>query len=255
MKKILAAFAAAAITLTMSGCVSTKTSNAMAEYDFKSMNTDFIQLKEPNEGDTIAIIDTDYGEIRAVLYENYAPNTCAAFIKHAQNGDYDNKLVYGVIKDCYFITGGEENERGIYIGRENDDELIANECTPDLWPFTGALLSYSEKTGFGDARWIMCASDRENVTEDAINQLKETVADREDETEREKLLTMFDTFYEVGGVFGAAGYTTVFGQTYQGQDVIEKLCAITPDENGRASEDVYIRSVTISKYTTEGTNE
>lgn len=251
MKKILAALAAAALTLSMSGCFSTGTDNAMADYDFKSMNTDFVQLREPSEGDTIAIIDTDYGEIRVVLYEDYAPNTTAAFIQHAKNGDYDNMPVYGVLSGSYFMTGGRENARGAYTGRSDDSELIANECTPDLWPFTGALMSYSEKTGYGDARWLICDSDKENITEDSINELKDSVANREDETERANLLYLFDKFYEVGGVFGAAGYTTVFGQTYEGLDVVEKLCSIPAENNGRASVDVYIKSVTISVYSSE----
>lgn len=251
MKKILAAFAAAALTLSLSGCFSTGTNNAMESYNFAEMNTDFIQLRGPVEGDTIAIIDTDYGEIRAVLYEQYAPNTVAAFIERANNGEYDNNVVYAVIEDSYFMTGGHENAKGNYIGRTDENELIANECTPDLWPFTGALMSYSEKTGYGDARWLIAASDKENITEDAINQLKESAANRENEVEREKLLYLFDKFYEVGGVFGAAGYTTVFGQTYEGLDVVEKLCAIPTESNGKTSIDVYIKSVTISEYHAE----
>ncbi len=250
MKKILAAAAAAVLALSMSGCVPAPTENAMSDYDFANMNTDFIQLQKPKEGDTIAIIDTDYGEIRAVIYEQYAPNTAAAFIRHAENGEYDNNVVYGVLENSYFMTGGHENSHGTYIGRSEESELIANECTPDLWPFTGALMSYSEKTGYGDARWMICSSDRQSITEEEINSLKESAASL-DEAERDNMIYLFDKFYEVGGMFGASGYVTVFGQTYEGLDVVEKLCAIPAEENYRASIDVYIRSVTISTYTTE----
>ena len=86
MKKFFAGLIAAAAALSLSGCISTKTYNAMENYDFVNMNTDFIQLREPQEGDKIAIIDTEYGEIRAVLYEQYAPNTVADFIGRAENG-------------------------------------------------------------------------------------------------------------------------------------------------------------------------
>lgn len=251
MKKLLAAVLAAAAILTMSGCVSATSGNAMNFYDFAGMNTDFIQLKGPSEGDTIAIIDTDYGEIRVVLYEQYAPNTVANFIDRAESGEYNNKVVYAVLPNSYFMSGGFENSKGQYTGRNANNELIDNECTPDLWPFTGALMSYSEKSGKSDARWMICSSDRDNITQESINELKDSAMGRKDETERNNLLTLFDTFYEVGGVFGASGFTTVFGQTYQGLDVVEKLCAIPAAADGRASEEVYIRTVTISTYHAE----
>lgn len=250
MKKILAALTAAVLAVTMSGCTST-VQNAMKDYDFTEMNTDFIQLKSPEEGDTIAIVDTDLGEFRMVIYEDYAPNTSAAFIEKAKSGGYDNMPVYGVMKDVYFMTGGEENEKGTYIGRTGSEGLIANEYSVDLWPFRGALMSFSEKTGYGDARWFVCNTDKDSLTEDAVNELKKSAAEEEDPIRRENLLALFDKFYEVGGVFGLSGTVTVFGQTYEGMDVVEQLCNIPAESNGRASEDVMIKSVTISEYSAE----
>lgn len=223
----------------------------MKDYNFAEMNTDFIQLKSPEEGDTIAIVDTDLGEFRMVIYEDYAPNTSAAFIEKARSGEYDNKPVYGVMKDVYFLTGGEENEKGTYIGRTGSDGLIANEYSVDLWPFKGALMSFSEKSGYGDARWFVCNTDKDSLTEEAVNELKKSAADREDPVERDNLTALFDKFYEVGGVFGLSGTVTVFGQTYEGMDVVEQLCNIPTESNGRASENVMIKSVTISEYSAE----
>lgn len=248
MKKIIAALCAAG-ALLLSGCAGSGY-NAMANYDFAEMNTDFIQLKTPQEGDTIAVIDTDYGEIRAVIYEELCPNTSQAFISHAKAGDYDNKPVYGVMKDCYFLTGGNENEKGVYTGRKSDDELVAAECSTELWPFRGALMAFSEKPGFSDARWFICNDDKEGLTEEAINDLKQKAIDG-DEDERDNLLALFDAFYTTRGLFGLSGVYTVFGQAYEGLDVIEKLCAIPAEDNLRAKEDVMIKSVTISQYKAE----
>ncbi|MDE7193821.1 MAG: hypothetical protein K2O14_07610, partial [Oscillospiraceae bacterium] len=134
-------------------------------------------------------------------------------------------------------------------------ELIANEYTPELWPFRGALVSFSDKSGFSDARWFICNTDKETLTEDAINQLKDSVSNREDEKERDNLIYLFDKFYEIGGVFGLSGYQTIFGQTYEGLDVVEKLCQIPIEENHRTSVDVMINSVTISEYDADKDNE
>lgn len=250
MKKLFAALTAAVLAVTLSGCTAT-VQNAMKDYNFAEMNTDFIQLKSPEDGDTIAIVDTDLGEFRMVIYEDYAPNTSAAFIEKAKSGEYDNKPVYGVMKDVYFLTGGEENEKGTYIGRTGSDGLIANEYSVDLWPFKGALMSFSEKSGYGDARWFVCNTDKDSLTEEAVNELKKSAADREDPVERDNLTALFDKFYEVGGVFGLSGTVTVFGQTYEGMDVVEQLCNIPTESNGRASENVMIKSVTISEYSAE----
>lgn len=251
MKKIMAALTAVAVTLSTTGCFTAKT-NAMAEYDYTVMNTDFIQLQPPKEGDTIAIIDTEYGEIRAVLYEDICPNTVAAFIERAENGEYNDQLVQFVIPDAYFMTGGHEDKRGVYIGRESDDELIENEYSVDLWPFCGALMAYSEKKNKSDARWFISSDYRESITIEAIDELKASADQREDEAERANLNALFDKFYEVGGVFGLSGTVTVFGQTYEGMDVVDKLCNIPVDENTqKVREDVKINSVTISTYTAE----
>ena len=68
-KRIIAALAALSVlgsTLALSGCTFTSSSyNAMQDYDFSSI--ELVQLEDPQEGDTIAIFDTDLGEFRAVL--------------------------------------------------------------------------------------------------------------------------------------------------------------------------------------------
>lgn len=252
MKKFLAA-ALAAISLSLTGCSfggqNTPPYNVMNEYDFKEM--ELIQLEPPKDGDTIAVFDTSMGEIRMVLYPEYCPNTVAAFIEKANTGEYNNIDVYGIMGDQYFLSGGKKSEDGTYTGRENDDELIDNECNVNLWPFKGAIMSFSEKPGFSDSRWFICNTEKEALTEDAIQELKDSAAKREDEVEREKLINLFDKFIEVGGLFGAAGTYTVFGQTYEGLDVIEKICAVPVDELNAPKQQVTINSVTISEYTAE----
>lgn len=247
MKKIFAAIIAAVMAITLTGC-SSAPPNGMMGYDFKSMSMEFIQLSPPKDGDKIAIIDTDYGEIRVVLYEQYAPVKVQSFIDKSNEGDYDDMEVKGVQNDVYFLTGGFENSKGQYIGRTENDELLANEYTPELWPFRGALLGFSERAGFNDARWFMCWDDEENLTPDAVNELKSGAATIEDEQQRDNMLVLFDKFYEAGGVFGMAGECTIFGQTYLGFDVVEKLTHIPADDQGMASQTVKIKSVTISQF-------
>lgn len=247
MKKILAA-ACAALTLAMAGCVQTEQTsyNVLGEYDFTQMQ--LVQLEEPKDGDPVAIFDTSKGEIRVVLYPEYAPNTVKSFTERVEAGYYDGLEIAGIMSNMYFLSGYVKDEEGNYTARESDDELIANECNVNLWPFKGALLTFSEKAGYSDARWFICNTDEETLTEDAINELKESAMNYEDEVTRNNLIYLFDKFYEVGGVFGAGGTYTVFGQTYEGYDVIEAICAIPTNDDGVPQQEVYVNSVTLSEY-------
>lgn len=252
MKKILAAVCAA-ITLTMTGCAfgGTESYNVLGEYDFTQM--ELVQLEAPKDGDPIAIIDTSEGEIRVVLYPEYAPKTVEAFTKKVNEGYYNGLDIAGIMDNMYFLSGYAKDDEGNYKARENDDELIANECNVNLWPFKGALLTFSEKPGFSDARWFIC--NEEELTEDAINELKASAEEKEDAAERENLLTLFDKFYEVGGVFGWGGTYTVFGQTYEGMDVVVDICNIPTDDDGIPTQEVKVNSITISEYSADDAAE
>ena len=246
MKKIFAAIMTAALAVTLGGCKSSK--SGIENYNFAEMSMEFIQLQAPKPGDTIAIIDTDYGEIRIKLFEEYAPNTTQAFINLANEGKYDDIPVMVVYSDTLFLSGGYSVGENTYVGRENKEELIANEYTPELWPFKGALMSYSDVEGFGDARWFVCNNDKENLTKEAIDELKLENEYYYDEEAKPKISELLDKFYEYGGVFGFAGRATVFGQTYKGFDVVERLTNIPANEQGYVTEMVKIRSVTISQF-------
>ena len=230
MKKILAVLAAITMAITFTGC-EVQRPNGMASYDFNEMSMDFIQLSPPNEGDTVATINTD----------------------NANSGKYNQMPVKGVVKGQYFLTGGHDTEKGAYVGRDSDKELVFNEYTPELWPYRGALLSFSEKNGYSDDRWLICGNDEETVTEEEINRLVADTQNSSDKSPEEiaKIKKLLDTFLEQGGLFGYAGERTVFGQVYEGLDVAEKLMAIPAGEDGSAKETVLIKTVTISVYHTE----
>ena len=107
--------------------------------------------------------------------------------------------------------------------------------------------------------WIALAETEKelglSITQEQIDELKKSMTESEKRTDVEKanLSNLFDKFIEVGGVFGMSGSVTVFGQTYEGLDVVEKLCNIQSDENTyRAVDTVLVKSVTISEYHADG---
>lgn len=254
-KRIISILAAGALLLSslgFSGCTVTSSDyNAMQDYDFSSIN--LVQLEMPDPGDTIAIFDTDLGEFRAVLYDEYCPKTVAKFVERVNAGDYNNKSVYYVINDAYLMTGGFENDKGAYTGRKDDTEVVENEYSVDLWPFKGALVAYSELPGYSDSRLIICNEDK-TITQEQVDELKESMYanDKYDDVQKANIANLFDKFIEVGGVFAMGGYVTVFGQTYEGMDVVDKITSVQTDEKTyRPLETIMVKSVTISTYEAE----
>ncbi|MBQ8010657.1 MAG: peptidylprolyl isomerase, partial [Oscillospiraceae bacterium] len=75
-------------------------------YTYVDVNTmELVQLEEPEEGDPVAVINTTYGEFRAVLYPEYAPQTVENFIALAKSGYYDDTYVFEQKQDVYAAAG------------------------------------------------------------------------------------------------------------------------------------------------------
>ena len=59
------------------------------------------QLATPQNGDTVAVIHTNMGDIHIKLFCDKTPKTCENFITHANNGYYNGVTFHRVIKDFY----------------------------------------------------------------------------------------------------------------------------------------------------------
>lgn len=244
-KRIISLIAAVtAMTLMLSGCslFSSGTTSALGTYDFSKMN--LVQLQEPTDGQPMAIFSTAYGEFRVVLYPEYAPNTVANFIARVNEGFYDGKDVFAIYKDAYFMTGSEKEDGS--TGVSEDGKPIANECSVDLWPFKGSLLAFNEVKGYGDSRFFVIND--YPLTDEEVTQLRGYTDENGNQALPEELIT---SFINVGSIAHIAGTYTVFGQTVQGLDVIEKICALSSDEETlKPADKVVIDKVVMSEYHT-----
>lgn len=246
MKKIIGLIAtAAAVTMAFSGCSmlsgsSTDENNQLKNYDFTQM--ELIQLEEPQEGQTMAVIKTSLGEIKAVLYPELCPNTVQNFINRAKEGYYDNTTVFGMYQNNYFITGSNSEDGS--TGRTDDGNPILNECSVKLWPFKGSLIAYSATQGYGDSRFMV--ANEVEITDEELEEIRNMKDDAGNAVIPEELLTAFK---EKGALPGFSGSFTVFGQTIEGMDVIDKIIAVGADEEtNKPLEKITIESITITEY-------
>lgn len=246
MKKLFIAIAAISVIIAVvmiTAILGSKNSNAMSEYNFEEM--DLIQLEEPADGQMMAVINTTEGVIKAVLYPEYAPNTVDNFVNRANEGFYDGKDIYAIINECLFMTGSY-NDEGTQ-GYTNDGNPVANENDVDLWTFKGALCSYSGQTGYGDSRFYIV--DEFPITEEEFAELRSKKNEDGTQLIPEELLAAYT---EHKGIIHLAGSHTVFGQTIEGFDVIERICDYEYDaETMRPLKELKINSIKITEYKSE----
>lgn len=242
MKKLLVIPLAAA-ALLLGGCSlfsgNTYTSRALY-YDYSEM--EFIQFDEPEEGQPIAVIKTSKGDMTAVLYPEYAPNTVDNFINRANDGYYDNTKVFNIYEGYYASTGSSSEDGS--TGASNDGNLIENEYTPKLWPFKGALCSLSTTLGYGDSRYLICNTIE--FDDEAYKALREVLDSNKEQLFPEELI---EAWAEHGAIPQYSGLFTVFGQIIDGMDVLEDIIAVGSDsETLVPNEDITVYTVEITEY-------
>lgn len=206
-------------------------------------NVELVQLDAINqkidEGRQIAIIDTSLGEMKAVLYPEYAPNTVSNFVNLAESGYYDGTYIFRVEKGIYF-AGGSPNADGTIDSEaaKQDNEKIKNEYNDNLWPFRGAIFSMSATDGYGGSRFMVGNS---IVFDD---ETKEEIMKVDEDTR------LAEAFIEYGGIPNFSHQLTVFAQIYDGLDTLDKITAVevSDDDNKYPKEDIIIKSIKISTY-------
>lgn len=248
MKKIFClALAIIGMTFTLGGCDFFQgTPSVISSYDFSEMR--LVQLEKPYEGQPLITVETSLGTFKAVLYPEYAPNIINNFTKRIKEGFYTHKSIFAIMNEAYFLTGAN-NEEGT-SGLTDDGNPIANEYSVNLWPFKGALMSfYGGETGFGDSRFFVVG----NVpfSEEDAEELRSIKSESSGETAAEQLVPeeLIQAFIKNECVVGLSGVYTVFGQTIEGFDVLDKLLVLPSDEEtSKPLEDVFIEKIELSEY-------
>ncbi len=233
-----------------------------------------------NDGDLIAEITIEnYGTIKAKLFPEIAPMAVENFTKLAENGYYDGLKIHRVAKDMC-IQGGSLNGDGTGgTAIINKDGYFGNEISTDARHFYGALC-YANQNGMNTSQFFIVNNKTpQNITQydpaAIAAKAAEFTAEKEglDEFDpRLEVVTAQEAYYthlsemissasdeviakyaETGGYPLWDGMNTVFGQVYEGFDVLEKISAVELTTNNfgkvdRPKTDVIIESVKIVKY-------
>ena len=218
------------------------------------------QLDPPKQGEEIAVITTSEGVIRMRLFEDAAPKTVENFKELAQQGFYDGLTFHRVIYD-FMIQTGDGDGQSIY-GATFEDEFqenllnlrgavsMANTGQPDT-NGTQFFINQSTARTFPGWEYYESLYDLYEISAEMFaSQYSINPPDFSKLTDEVKTLyeenggnPYLDGAYTVSGT----GHT-VFGQVFDGMDVVDAIASVPTDESARPLEDVTIESIEITTY-------
>lgn len=194
-----------------------------------------IQTALPVSGDTVATMKTTLGDIKIKLFPKFAPKAVENFVTHAKNGYYNGLIFHRVIPD-FMIQGGDPMGSG--IGGESIWGVpFEDEFAPELHNLRGALsMANSGPSTNGSQFFIVQAKD---APSQMIEQMEQMTAEQGFPPEATQ------SYKELGGTPWLDFRHTVFGQVFEGMDVVDAIAAVKTGANDKPIEDVKINEIVV----------
>ena len=191
------------------------------------------QFSPVKDGDTQAVIKTNMGDIKIKLFPEKAQKAVKNFVELAKSGYYDNLTFHRVIED-FMIQGGDPNGDG--TGGESIWGVpFEDEFSYDLYNYRGALsMANSGPDTNGSQFFIVQKKDMSDAE----------IASLVQGGYPEDIINLYKKY---GGTPWLDFRHTVFGQVYEGMDVVDKIAAVKTNENDKPLEDVIIKTIEITE--------
>lgn len=165
----------------------------------------------PDSGDTIAILKTNLGEMRMLLYTEQAPETTKNFIELSKDGKYSGTIFHRII-DNFMIQGGDfENRNGTGgYSYKGPGTTIKDEFGEGLEHKYGAVSMANAGPNTGGSQFFIVQNS--------------------------------------SGTPHLNGAHAIFGYIYEGMDVVEKMADVEKDGMDKPLEDVVLEEVIIETF-------
>ena len=165
--------------------------------------------REPEKGETVAVIHTNYGDISMRFLDKIAPLATNNFIALAENGRFDQTIFHRVISD-FMIQGGDYTNFNGTGGASAYGTEFDNEVSEYASNVRGSVAMAN-------------AGPDTNGSQFYINQCPND-----------------NTYLD--------GSYTVFGWVYEGMDVVDAIASVSTDSSDKPLDDVIIEYVEILEY-------
>lgn len=170
--------------------------------------SDFDQTAMPEEGDQIAVIKTNMGTIKIRLFPIKAPKTVENFVGLIEKNYYNGIIFHRVIPD-FMIQGGDPTGTGTG-GESLWGGKFEDEFHSDLKNLRGALSMANSGPSTNGSQFFIVQKE--------------------------------------GGTDWLDGKHSVFGQVFEGMDVVDAIANVDQDANNKPLKDVVMEKVTVSTY-------
>lgn len=225
------------ITLVISLCII----SACSKSDSSKSGSSDKQFAEPKKGETIAeIIIKDFGSIYLKFFEEEAPKAVENFVTHAKDGYYDNLTFHRIMED-FMIQGGDPNGDGTG-GESIWGESFEDEFSKDLHPYRGALCMANSGPNTNGSQFFVVQSS-ETYTQEQLKQMEMFYGKTFDDE-------AVKNYGEIGGTPWLFEGHTVFGQVYDGYDVLDTVAGVEKmvGDDSKPTTPVIIETIHIFEY-------
>lgn len=192
------------------------------------------QIDMPVKGDTVAIMKTNKGTIKIKLFADKVPNTVDNFTTLAKQGYYEGIIFHRVIKD-FMIQGGDPTGTG-RGGESKWGRPFADEFDISLHNLNGALSMANAGPNTNGSQFFIVQT--KSVDAGLLEQMEEI-------GERMFPAQTIEDYKKVGGTPWLDFKHSVFGQVYEGMDVVDAIADSRVDMLDKPFDDVIIEKIDI----------
>ena len=209
-------------------------------------NVDIANYTAPEKGETIIIMKIrDYGEVKIKLFPEYADKGVENFVELAKKGYYDGLTFHRVIKD-FMIQGGDP--LGIGTGGESiwggkfdggTDPHLIHAAGAVAYANSGAVTPGGSPTASDGSQFYIVTGTL--VNDETFDYYEQNGLSFSEQAKK--------IYQRNGGAPWLDGSYTVFGQVFEGLDIIFRIQNVTTDQsNNMPMESVIMDSVTVGEY-------
>jgi len=190
-------------------------------------------------GETMVLIETPYGNIKAKLY-NSTPQHRDNFIKLAKDGFYDGLLFHRVLPN-FMIQGGDPKSKGAPAGQRLGSGGPGYTIPAEIGAkhFRGALAA--ARTGGPSNPDMRSSGSQFYIVQNGISPNMNQIIAQNQSSGVIYSQAEIDYYKQVGGYPGLDGGYTVFGQVIEGMDAVDKIAAVQRDAADRPLEDLSMK--------------
>ncbi|MFI3230987.1 MAG: peptidylprolyl isomerase, partial [bacterium] len=217
-------------TVTLTKDTSLSQGNTQGDLTQNSKYSSLLQFSPIEQDEQVAVLSTNYGDIKIRLFPEIAPKAVENFITLATSNYYNGVTFHRVIQD-FMIQGGDPTGTGSG-GQSIWGTPFEDEFSYELSHFNGALSMANAGSNTNSSQFFIVQNSQ--LTQDYILDFQNLIQNQDYLLDADYNITVGDiypvelceAYIEFGGTPHLDGSHTVFGQVYEGIDIVNNIAQV-----------------------------